>query len=170
MSGVATYDREFLTSTPDFAFRIRTPDGFRYVGSCAFELHAVARVERHVFVEGGPDVRRMIVVHFEAFLPGVDDLYRYALVDPAVLDGATYGRSTNVLSLRDELVESPNAEMAHTMEFLRSKDLRLGDRHAVARFARIVGPERRKEILIFYHEIDGSEDGILERAREVLHF
>ncbi len=27
-----------------------------------------------------------------------------------------------------------------------------------------MGEDRRSELLIFYHEIDGAEDGILERA------
>jgi hypothetical protein len=149
---------------------MRTAEGFRYLGSFTFDLSAGARVARHLFVEGGPDVRRMIVVHLEEFLPGVDDLYRYALADPEVLGGETYGRSTNVLSLLEERTVSPDAEMAHTEEFLRRKGLTLGDRHAVARYARIVGHDRRKEILIFYHEIDGSEAGVLVRAREALRF
>jgi hypothetical protein len=165
----ASYEDSVLTSSPDFGLRMRIPEGFRCVGSFTFDLSAGARVERHVFVEGRPEVRRMIVVHLEAFLPGVEDLYRYALADPVVLGGETYGRSTSVLSLREERTTSAEAEMARTEEFLRSKGFALGDRQAVARYARIVGQDRRKEILIFYHEIGGPEAGILERARDALH-
>lgn len=67
-------------------------------------------------------------------------------------------------SLRDELAESPEAEMAHAASFLEGHGLALPDRQAVARFARVIGEDRRSELLIFYHEIDGAEDGILERA------
>jgi hypothetical protein len=40
----------------------------------------------------------------------------------------------------------------------------LPDQHAVARYARIIGADRRRELLIFYNEIDGQTDGILDRA------
>ncbi len=167
MGAFGSYDHDVLTS-PEFGLRMRAAKGFRYVGSFVLELSAGATVERHVFIEGSPDVRRMVVVHLEEFLPGTDDRYRYALVDPEVLGGATYGRSTNQLSVREERAASPDAEMARTDAFLRRKGLRRGDRHAVARYARIVGQDRRKEVLIFYHEVDGSEERILERSREAL--
>ena len=54
--------------------------------------------------------------------------------------------------------------MARTKAFVQGHGLALPDRHAVARFARVVGEDRRSELLIFYHEVDGTEDGILERA------
>ena len=148
--------------------RLRVTPELRYVGSHLFELRGLAVVERHIFVEGASDVVRMLVVHFEAFLAGVDDLYRYALHDTRVLGGEGYGRMASVMSLRAEIEESPGAEMAHTQEFIRSKGLRIGDRHAVARYARIVGEDRRKEVLIFYHEVDGSTEGIYERAESAM--
>jgi hypothetical protein len=118
-----------------------------------------------VFVEDTRGtVARMLVLHFESFLPGVADLYRYALVDPRALGGATYGRSAGALSVRDERADSPEGEMARTAAFVEGHGLALPDRHAVARYARIVGDDRRSELLIFYHEVDGSVDGILERA------
>ena len=145
--------------------RLRVPPELRYIGSFVFDLKAVARVERHLFVEtAGSAVARMLVLHFESFLPGVDDLYRYSLANVRELGGVTYGRSVGTLSLREELAESPEAEMAHTAAFVAGHDLVLPDRQAVARFARVVGDDRRTELLIFYHEVDGTEDGILERA------
>ena len=72
-----------------------------------------------------------------------------------------------MLSVREELAESPEGEMAHTLSFLEGHGLALSDRHAVARFARVTGEDRRSELLIFYHEVGGMEDGILERAELV---
>ena len=40
----------------------------------------------------------------------------------------------------------------------------LPDRQAVARYARVIGDDRRTELLIFYHEVGGTAEGILERA------
>lgn len=145
--------------------RVRVAAPLRYIGSFEFDLERIARVERHVFVEdAGATVTRMLVLHFESFLPGVDDLYRYALVNARELGGAPYGTSAGALSVRDERAASPEGEMAHTAAFIAGHGLALPDRHAVARYARVIGDDRRSELLIFYHEIDGTVDGILERA------
>jgi hypothetical protein len=147
---------------------LRVSPEFEYVGSFVFDLAAGARVDRHVFADGSPSPRRLIVVQFEAFLPGVDDHYRYALRDPARIGGEIYGRSSGVLSVREERAASPDAEIARTADYLASRALAFGDRHAVARFARIVGDDRRQEILVFYHEVDGSPEGILDRAERAI--
>jgi hypothetical protein len=153
------------------ALRLRVVPALRYVGSFTFDLRDIARVERHLFVEAsGSTVARMLVVHFESFLPGVNDLYRYALTNTRELGGELYGRSAGTLSLREELAESPDAEMAHTASFLEGHGLALPDRQAVARFARVIGEDRHSELLIFYHEIDGAENGILERAERAFEF
>jgi hypothetical protein len=153
----------FSEHLPPLLIRVAPP--MRYLGSFEFELKRIAQVERHIFVETSEaTVTRMLVLHFESFLPDVTDLYRYVLANPRDLGGATYGSSAGTLSLRDERAESPEGEMAHTAAFVAGHDLVLPDRHAVARYARIVGDDRRSELLIFYHEIDGAPDGILERA------
>lgn len=150
------------------SLELRVPSEFEYVGSFVFDLAAGARVDRHVFADGAPAPRRLIVVQFEAFLPGVDDHYRYALRDPVRIGRETYGRTSGVLSVREELAASPGAEIARTADHLASRGLAIGDRHAVARYARILGEDRRREILIFYHEIEGSPEGILERAERAI--
>ncbi|MDQ2950763.1 MAG: hypothetical protein M3R54_00705 [Chloroflexota bacterium] len=147
--------------------RMRVVPELRYLGSFLFDLKGIARVERHIFVETERVlVRRMLVLQFEGFLPHVDDVYRYGLADPRELGGETYGRQASLLSVSAERAESPDAEITHTVIFLESKGLVLPDRHAVARFARIFGERRRRELLIFYHECDGALDGILARAEQ----
>jgi hypothetical protein len=148
---------------PPLRMRVAAP--LRYIGSFEFDLKGIAHVERHVFVEEARGtVTRMLVLHFESFLPGVSDLYRYALTNPRELGGEAYGSTAATLSVRAERAGSPDGEMAHTAAFVEGHGLVLPDRHAVARYARIVGDERRSELLIFYHEIDGTEIGVLERA------
>ena len=147
--------------------RMRVAPELRYLGSFKFELKQIAEVERHVFVETEDAlVRRMLVLQFEGFLAHTDNVYRFALTDPRELGGETYGRLAGPLSVREELVEWPDAEIAHTVTFLASNGLVLPDQHAVARFARIVGADRRRELLIFYHECPGAVDGILARAEQ----
>jgi hypothetical protein len=165
IDGVRTYADGVLTSTDGPALRLRVASEFTYLGHFAFDLGGIARVERHVFA-GVTDrtVRRLIVVHFEEFPPGSVDVYRYAPHDGRILGDATYGRSASLLSVGAERNAAPKAEMARTDAFIRGKGLSLPDRHAVARYARIVGAERRRELLLFYHECDGALTGILERA------
>jgi hypothetical protein len=161
MRGVV--DGVFVSEQPPL--RLVVVPTLRYLGSFTFDLKGVARVERHVFAEAdGATVVRMLVVHFEGFLPGVDDWYRYVLANTRELGGATYGRSVGTLSVRDERTESPDAEMARTAAFIDGHGLALPDRHAVARYARVIGDDRRSELLIFFHEIGGTQAGILERA------
>ena len=137
--------------------------GFSYVGAVEFVLGNVARVERHHFVDAAPTPSRLIIVQLEAFLPEVDDHYRYALRDPQLLDGERYGRTASLLRVSDECTSAPQGEMARSLEFLEARGFVIGDTHAVARYARIIGDDRRREILIFYHEVGGSLDGVYER-------
>ncbi|HYK97366.1 MAG TPA: hypothetical protein VEU77_03135 [Candidatus Acidoferrales bacterium] len=162
------YERGVLTASFGMSLHLKIAPAFAYAGSLLFDLAAGARVERHHFVEGARDVTRLIVVHFEVFLPGVDDHYRYALRDPAVLAGERYGRSAELLDVAAGRAAAPLAEMARTATFLASKGFRCSGRHAVARYARIVGDDRRGEILIFYHEVGGRLEGIFDRATMVL--
>lgn len=158
------YDGAVLSSDIGLALPLRVATDFRYVGSVAFVLKELAQVERHHFVDARPAPRRLIVVQFEAFLPGVGSSYRYALKDTVTLGGEIYGRMTNILRVGEERAEQPGAEMDRTADFLASRGIVLADEHAVARYARIVGDDRRREILVFYHEVGGNTDGIYARA------
>jgi hypothetical protein len=154
-----------LVSSSAPPLRLRPAPWLRYVGADAFELKEVAAVERHHFVEDRQgSVTRMLVVQFEGFLPHVRNEYRYRYADPREIAGATYGVTTSVLDLREELNAEPDAEMAHTVRFLAVRGLRLPERQNMARFARIVGEDRRSELLIFHHEIAHAPDGLLDRA------
>jgi hypothetical protein len=161
---VAGYDGHALRSGLGLALPMQVRPEFRYLGSLDFVLRNVARVERHHFVDALPKPRRLVIVQFEAFLAGVEDHYRYALRNPRTLGGERWGRTDGMLRVREECDADPEAELARSARFLAEQGAMIGDDHAVARFARIVGDDRRREILIFYHEVGGSTDGILERA------
>src|SRR5512133_3711532 len=118
-----------LVSTSLPPLRLVPAPFLRYVGVDAFDLKGVAAVERHIFVEDRQgSVARMLVVHFERFLAGVDDEYRYRRVNAREIAGAAYGCTTSELDLREELRDEPDAEMAHTVRFLSQRGLRLPER------------------------------------------
>ena len=158
------YDGATLTSDIGLELPLRVSRDFAYVGSVSFVLKQLAQVERHHFVDAQPSPRRLIVVQFERYLPGVGSGYHYALEDPIRLGGESYGRTSNILRVAEERAEEPGAEMDRTADFLASRGIALGDQHAVARYARIVGVDRRAEVLVFYHEVGGATDGIFSRA------
>lgn len=164
---MAGYDGATLTSDIGLALPLRVANDFTYIGADAFVLKGLAEVERHHFVDARPSPRRLVVVQFERYLPGVGGSYRYTLDDPVTLGGEVYGRMSNILTVAQEIAEEPGAEMEHTAAFLAARGIALGREHAVARYARIVGDDRRAEILLFYHEVGGSTDGIHARAERV---
>ena len=161
---VAGYDGRVLRSDLGLALPIRVRAELSYVGAVAFVLKSVASVERHHFVDALPVPQRLVIVQFEAFLDGAADHYRYALRDPKTLGGETWGRTADTLRVSEERAAGPDAEMARSARYLEEQGASLGDAHAVARVGRIVGDDRRREILIFFHEVGGTTEGILERA------
>jgi hypothetical protein len=149
------------------SLRLRPKAGFAYVGAFELPLAGLALATRHHFVEStGGAVSRLLVVQLEHWTAETGS-YSYELPDPVELGGESYGRWQFELSVAAERRENPGREMERTADFLAAAGLVLPDRHAVARFARIVGPERRREILVFFHECgdDARTEGILERAQ-----
>jgi hypothetical protein len=113
----------------------------------------LALAERHYFVDAEHGrVLRMLVVQFEGFLASNEEIYRYRLPDPVVLGGETYGTWVFCYSLGEAVAEDPAAESADLLRVLSEHGLTLEDGQIMARFARIVGEDARREVLLFYHE------------------
>jgi hypothetical protein len=95
-----------------------------------------------------------------------DLTYSFELPDPVELSGELYGRLAFELRTAEEIAERPGREVEATVAHLEREGVRLPDRHAVARFARICGPEQRHEIIVFVHEYGAGATlaGILDRA------
>jgi hypothetical protein len=147
--------------------RLQAAAALVYVGAFELPLAGIALATRHHFAQSERGVvRRLLVVQLEHFTAEIGS-YSYALPDPVELGGDLYGRWQFELSVAAERRENPGKEMPATAEFLARKGLELPDSHAVARFARIIGTDRRREVIVFFHECgDGARlDGIDERAR-----
>lgn len=135
------------------ALRLTPGRGLQYLGAHPFRIDAIAEGERHVFVEvAGNRVRRMLVLQFEGILPSSTEEYRYAITNPVELGGVPYRHSIHFYRVSDSLRESPQGELALTVKFLKQKGLALPDEQAMSRYARVVGADKKHELLIFYHE------------------
>ena len=135
------------------ALRLTPGPGLVYLGAHPFRIGAVAEGERHVFADhAGGVVRRLLVLQFESILPSSTEEYRYRITNPVELSGVPYRHSVHLYRVSDSLREAPDSELALTVEFLRERGLTLPDEQAMDRYARVIGADRKHELLIFYHE------------------
>jgi len=144
------------------SLRLRQALGFEYRGSCELAIAGIALAARH-FLDAGSS--RLLVVQLEHFT-APDLTYTFELRDPVELGDELYARLAFELQVAEEIAENPGREVDTTVAHLEQEGVRLPNRHAVARFARICGPEHRHEIIVFVHEYaeDATLDGILDRA------
>lgn len=133
--------------------RLRVDPAFTYAEALTFDLKGIARVERHHFVDlDGRQVRRMLLLQFEGFLPDNTKTYKYAITNPVRLGGLTYRQDIFVFSVAAEIIEEPEAELAHTARLLTKQGYTGEDTLMMVRYATILGDDRRNEFLIFYLE------------------
>jgi hypothetical protein len=159
------FDHGILVANLPEPFRLRPGVEFAYRGACKVAIEGVAIATRHHFSVGANGVQRLIVVQFERFV-SADGSYTFALPDPIELGNALYGRWAFELRVDDERKERPGKEMDATAAHFERLGIALPNRHAVARFARAIGSERRHEVIVFVHECgpDAALEGILDRA------
>ena len=80
-----TVERSFagrtFTSSSLPEISIRFEEDFQYIGRTKFILAEVARVDRHHFVDvgSGGEIERLVILHFEGFLPKSEEVYRYRI-------------------------------------------------------------------------------------------
>ena len=135
------------------ALRLTPGPGLVYLGAHPFRIGSIAQGERHVFAEASNGVvRRLLVLQFEGILPESTEEYRYRITKPIVLGGIPYRHSVHLYRVSDSIREAPDSELALTVEFLKERGLTLPDEQAMDRYARVIGADRRHELLIFYHE------------------
>ena len=133
--------------------RLTPGSGLVYLGAHPFRIGSIAEGERHVFADAADGrVRRLLVLQFEGILPTSTEEYRYRITNPVALGGIPYRHSVHLYRVSDSLRESPEGELALTVEFLRRRGLTLPDEQAMARYARVIGEDRTHELLIFYYE------------------
>lgn len=142
-------ERDGLVSAETPAMRLLVDPTMSHLDSTELIIKDIARAERHYFVETREGVvRRMLVAQFEGFLDDNDERYRYPLPDPVEMGGETWGSWIVCYSL----AAGGAPETADTIEVMRRHQLALDDELVMARYARIVEPDARHEVLVFYTE------------------
>ena len=150
-----------LLSAHTPAMRLRVDRSMPHLESTELVIKGLAHAERHYFVEAREsEVRRMLVAQFEGFLDDNDERYIYPLPDPVEMGGESWGSWVFAYSLAD----GSAPETTDTVEVMERHGLALENDLVMARYARIVEPEARHEVLLFYTEPLGRLGHSLESA------
>lgn len=176
-----------LVSAENPSIRIQVDEALVYVGGITKTLSDIALAEIHYFV--APDsanrVSRRFHVQFEHFLPDTDGTYNYELPDRIKLGDHEYMHNGGSYAVQLVFDTRPDSDMAAGYNFLQKKGYGLPDEVMYRRFVRVLGKDRRAEILMIYTEnaaqfgapladyaeggpahdsAEALEEGILQRA------
>jgi hypothetical protein len=142
-----------LTSDSLPRITISVEPSLKYLGKFDFNLRNIAGGERHVWAETSAGrVKRMFIVQLEGFLPNVDDYYKYPIRTPVKLGKHTYSHNLWFYNDDETRRADPPNEAGMTAKFLAERGLSLDSDLIMSRFARIVGEDKRNEIIFFYWE------------------
>lgn len=134
--------------------RIKVDESLGYVGGITKTLSGIALAEIHYFVE--PDsanrINRRFHVQFEHFLPDNTETYNYELPDRIKLGEHEFMHNEGGYAVQLVFDTRPDSDMAAGYSFLKKKGYELPDEVIYRRFLRVIGRDRRSEILIIYSE------------------
>lgn len=135
------------------ALAIRVAPELVYLGRHAIRIRDVAAGERIVFAEhSAGDVKRMLILQYEGFLPGIDEQYRYNLSNSPVVAGYPFRSNAYAFDMTVSRRENPGGEAADTARFLEAKGLTFPNIWMMWRSLTVTDAARRNELIIFYVE------------------
>lgn len=156
-----------FVSAAEPAMRLPIPSSYRYLGRLEFTLKESAWVDRHYFAATEKRrITRMLVLQFEGLLDGVDGAYRFGIPpteriagydyryspEPVRLGASDWVHNTWVFDQEASARESPGSESARTLELIDALGLELDAELVMSRYVRAVGPEARRELILFLME------------------
>jgi hypothetical protein len=135
------------------AATIHLHPSFTYVGGDRFDLYGVADAEIHVFVNADEkrNVRRMIWIQFEGFLPKSSETYNYKTKKTAKLGNLEFMVDTRPFGTPDDR----ESDGGHVKTLLEKNGLHWPENGVRARLIHLPNPDRRSELMIIYVE-DGK--------------
>src|ERR1700749_510134 len=160
---------QVLTSTSLPAIRMRFDKGLKYVGSQKFVLYERAQAEQHFFVDAdaGGRIRRMYMLQFEGYLPGIDASYSFEAKETVKLGGLDYiVNAESVPNVAAALAQQPESDAARAVEFLKGKGYSVGEYVRFQRFVRLVDEAKRNEFIMLYVEDAGTTQPDEKSTRE----
>ncbi|MFN2492303.1 MAG: nuclear transport factor 2 family protein [Pyrinomonadaceae bacterium] len=147
-----------LTSLKFPALTIDVDGQLRHLGILNFPLKSVAQVERYLYArtDDSHRVQRLLIMQFESILPGVTGGYTFEVENPTRIGNHDYQTNVGFYSFAQTIAANPGAEAEQTKTFFNKNGLKADEDYLVARYARIVDPEKRHELIFFYFESLGD--------------
>ncbi len=138
-------------ATPSLAIDV-TKD-FTYIGRHSIKISDVAAGERLVFADmQAGKAKRLFIIQFEGFLPGIDNEYRYNLTTSPVVAGYPFRSNAYAFDFAKSIADNPGLESAATASFLSEKGITTPQQLMMWRSLTVVSDEKRKEMIVFYME------------------
>ncbi len=162
---------QVLTSTYLPSIRFRFDDSFKYAGTQKFILYEKAQVEQFFFVDADSQrrIKRMYMVQFEGFLPGINASYDYPVMETVNLGGQTYlVNAESIPNVSAALKQIPGSDVARAASFLESKGYSIGESIRFQRFVRLLDEAKRNEIILLYIEDAGASPAQENDGKEFL--
>jgi hypothetical protein len=162
---------QVLTSTHLPSIRLRFNDNFKYAGTQKFILYEKAQVEQFFFVDADSQgrIKRMYMVQFEGFLPGINASYDYPVTETVILGGQTYlVNAESIPNVSAALKQIPESDVARAASFLESKGYRIGESIRFQRFVRLLDEAKRNELILLYIEGAGASSAQENDGKEFL--
>lgn len=152
-ASVRSVEDNIIVSTSEPKLAIKIDDGFRYLGEHPIRIRDVAAGERLVFADlEGSKARRLLIIQFEGFLPGIDNEYRYNLSNNPIVAGYPFRSNAYAFDFVKSAKDNPGLESAATARFLASQGIAAPPQLAMWRSLTVVSSDKRKEMLIYYLE------------------
>lgn len=125
-----------------------------YIGSFPFDIEGIAGGYRYIWgeVDHEKHLKRTFIIQKEGYYPSSDGSYHYPTPNPILLGGDEYQHNVFIADNETEIREHPGHEPDVTQKFLHNKGYEWDSQLVMSRFARIVGEERKNEIIFFYTE------------------
>jgi hypothetical protein len=132
--------------------RLDVDTSLAYVGSQRWILYDVARAEQHLFVQKvGNDVRRVLWVQFEEYIPSSNGKYDYSKSKPISAFGREL-RTDKELWTVPTTEARPESDGAHARQLLRDHGITLPAHMLYERFIYLPDSTRRRELMVIYAE------------------
>lgn len=155
-----TVQDNVLTSKELPAIRIAVDPSFHYAGKIPFTIAGLAGGERYVFVDAeGKRVKRMFVLQFEQWLPGIDETYRYDFTNARELGGHRWRHNIGWYSQSALRISQPGGEATAMHRWLEREGWEVDDELLMSRFLTLGNPDRKSELILFYLE-RASDNGV----------
>jgi hypothetical protein len=149
-----TINNNALVSSDLPKFRIEPDPRLKFVGRAPFNIRNIAEGERFVWAEADKNmhVRSLLIVQFEGLMPGIAETYHYPTKNPTRLGANEYSHNIWAWDSAADHASRQHPDADASDDLLADKGYKVDGELIMSRFARIVGDDKKHEVIIFYDE------------------